>query len=202
MRDHRATGVLFAATGISGISLASSLLGLTLGLLLMLPGYALDHRRGRREALRCGRLRCWAAGASCPRFCWSPSRGVLALGFACWRGRLARTVKQTAWLCGHPSEARLAIESPQEHNRFPRSGHRRRMRARRADAPDVTKRGIYDPSPHFHCALDCNSRRRRLAYATYDYLQNIPVKTVTVATKHVVVANANLSLGRQLRKKT
>jgi pilus assembly protein CpaB len=39
-----------------------------------------------------------------------------------------------------------------------------------------------------------------LAYGTYDYLQNVPVKTVTVPTRKVVVANANLSLGRQLRR--
>src|SRR3954465_15789899 len=39
-----------------------------------------------------------------------------------------------------------------------------------------------------------------LAYGTYDYLQNVPVKTVTVPTRHVVVANADLSLGRQLRR--
>jgi pilus assembly protein CpaB len=39
-----------------------------------------------------------------------------------------------------------------------------------------------------------------LAYGTYDYLQNVPVKTVSVPTKKVVVANANLSLGRQLKR--
>jgi pilus assembly protein CpaB len=39
-----------------------------------------------------------------------------------------------------------------------------------------------------------------LAYGTYDYLQNMPVKTVTLPTKHVVVANADLSLGRALRR--
>jgi pilus assembly protein CpaB len=39
-----------------------------------------------------------------------------------------------------------------------------------------------------------------LAYGTYDYLQNVPVKTVTVPTRKVVVANADLSLGRQLRR--
>ncbi len=39
-----------------------------------------------------------------------------------------------------------------------------------------------------------------LAYGTYDYLQNVPVKTVTIPTRKVVVANANLSLGRQLRR--
>lgn len=38
-----------------------------------------------------------------------------------------------------------------------------------------------------------------LAFGTYDYLQNVPVKTVTVPTKRVVVANADLSLGSELR---
>src|SRR5438067_1166021 len=38
-----------------------------------------------------------------------------------------------------------------------------------------------------------------LAYATYDYLQNVPVKTIVVPTRHVVVANADLSIGRALR---
>ena len=38
-----------------------------------------------------------------------------------------------------------------------------------------------------------------LAYGTYDYLQNVPVKTVTVPTKRVVVANADLALGSELR---
>ena len=37
-----------------------------------------------------------------------------------------------------------------------------------------------------------------LAYATYDYLQNVPVKTVTVPTQPVVVAEANLPLGTEL----
>jgi pilus assembly protein CpaB len=39
-----------------------------------------------------------------------------------------------------------------------------------------------------------------LAYGTYDYLQNVPVKTVTVPTKRVVVANTDLTLGSELRR--
>ena len=39
-----------------------------------------------------------------------------------------------------------------------------------------------------------------LAYGTYDYLQNVPVKTVTVPTKKVVVANADIALGSELRR--
>ena len=38
-----------------------------------------------------------------------------------------------------------------------------------------------------------------LAYGTYDYLQSVPVKTVTVPTKRVVIANTDLSLGSELR---
>ena len=39
-----------------------------------------------------------------------------------------------------------------------------------------------------------------LAYGTYDYLQNVPVKTVTVPTRRVVVAAADLTLGTELRR--
>ncbi len=38
-----------------------------------------------------------------------------------------------------------------------------------------------------------------LAYATYDYLQNVPVKTVTVPTQSVVVAQVDLHLGAELK---
>lgn len=38
-----------------------------------------------------------------------------------------------------------------------------------------------------------------LAYGTYDYMKNAPVKTVNMATKRVVVANVALSLGSELR---
>jgi pilus assembly protein CpaB len=38
-----------------------------------------------------------------------------------------------------------------------------------------------------------------LAYGTYNYLQNVPVKTVTMPTRPVVVASADLQLGAELR---
>jgi pilus assembly protein CpaB len=38
-----------------------------------------------------------------------------------------------------------------------------------------------------------------LAAGTYNYLQNVPVKTVTVPTRSVVLANADLSLGHELQ---
>ncbi|HKY21893.1 MAG TPA: Flp pilus assembly protein CpaB [Vicinamibacterales bacterium] len=39
-----------------------------------------------------------------------------------------------------------------------------------------------------------------LAFGTYDYLQNVPVKTVTVPTRRVVVAGADLTIGAELRR--
>jgi pilus assembly protein CpaB len=39
-----------------------------------------------------------------------------------------------------------------------------------------------------------------LAYATYSFMQNQPVKTVTTPTQAVVVASADLSLGAELKK--
>jgi pilus assembly protein CpaB len=39
-----------------------------------------------------------------------------------------------------------------------------------------------------------------LAYGTYDYLQNVPVRTENVPTRKVVVATADFSLGRQLKR--
>lgn len=38
-----------------------------------------------------------------------------------------------------------------------------------------------------------------LAYGTYSYLQNVPVRTVTVPTRPVVVASADLHLGAELK---
>jgi pilus assembly protein CpaB len=39
-----------------------------------------------------------------------------------------------------------------------------------------------------------------LAYGTYDYLQNVPVKTITVPTSRVVVASADIALGSELER--
>jgi pilus assembly protein CpaB len=38
-----------------------------------------------------------------------------------------------------------------------------------------------------------------LAYGTYDYMQKVPVKTVSLPTRAVVVAAADLELGSELR---
>jgi prepilin peptidase CpaA len=112
-------GVAMAATGASGITLASSLLGVAVGLVLMLP----SHLFGATGA---GDVKLFAAAGAAlgaPRifaafFFVAIAGGVLALIVAAARGRLRRTVMQTAQLFGRPSEVRAAIESPAENNRF------------------------------------------------------------------------------------
>jgi prepilin peptidase CpaA len=115
-----ATGVTFAVTGVSGISPASSLLGLTFGLLLMLPGYIFGGTGAGDVKLFAAAGALLGAGKILSAFLFvAVAGGVLAVGFALHRGRLARTVKQTAQIFGRPSDAKAAIESPREHNRFP-----------------------------------------------------------------------------------
>jgi len=114
------SGVAFAATGVSRISLTSSLLGLTLGMALMLPGYIFRSTGAGDVKLFAAAGTVLGSGKILSAFLFvAIAGGVLAVGIAWHRGRLARTVKQTAWLCGHPSDAKAAIESPREHNRFP-----------------------------------------------------------------------------------
>ena len=56
---------------------------------------------------------------------------------------------------------------------------------------------VYVSSPCSSIALIAGGG---LAIGTYNYLQNVPVKTVTLPTTRVVIASNNLGLGRQLRR--
>jgi prepilin peptidase CpaA len=115
-----AAGLVLAASGISNISLSSSLLGLTLGFVMMMPGYLYGSMGAGDVKLFSAAGALLGMGRIVPAFFFvAIVGGVLALGFAWHRGRLARTVKQTAWLCSSPSAARDAIQSSHEHNRFP-----------------------------------------------------------------------------------
>lgn len=115
-----AAGLVLAATGASGITLQSSLLGFAIGFVLMLPGHVLG-------ATGAGDVKLFAASGAVlgvarvldAFILVALAGGVCALAIAWWRGRLARTMAQTLRLVGRPAEARAAIESPAEHNRFP-----------------------------------------------------------------------------------
>lgn len=114
-----ASGVVLAATGVSRISLASSLIGLTLGMALMLPGYIF-------RSTGAGDVKLFAAiGAVigpthiAVAFVYTAiAGGVLALIVAVQRRRLRQTIGGTAHLIVSARAAAAAIESPLEHNRF------------------------------------------------------------------------------------
>lgn len=112
-------GLTLAGTGVSGVSLAASLVGIMIGFTLMLPGHLLGATGAGDVKLFAAAGAVLGAGKMVPAFLFvALAGGVLAVGFAWWRGRLARTVHLTAQLCG-TSTAKAAIESPREHNRFP-----------------------------------------------------------------------------------
>jgi prepilin peptidase CpaA len=113
------SGVVFAACGISGLSVGASLAGFLLGLALMLPG----HLFGATGA---GDVKLFAAlGALigpapiATAFVYTAlAGGVLAIVIAIRRRRLQRTIGGAARLIVTIAANVPAIESPIEHNRF------------------------------------------------------------------------------------
>ena len=114
------SGVGFAVAGIGHVSVAASLAGLGLGLLLMLPG----HLFGGTGA---GDVKLFGAAGTLlgpapmiGAFLYtSLAGGALAVVVALQRRRFAQTVGRTARLVTQGSAAAAAIEAPQENNRFP-----------------------------------------------------------------------------------
>lgn len=114
------TGVALAISGISDVTVMSSLAGLAFGLLIMLPGHIIgatgagDVKLFAAAGTLLGSERVLAAFLS-----MAIAGGVLALIVACRRGRLARTARHMAGLIGRPAAMKAEIEAPVEHNRFP-----------------------------------------------------------------------------------
>jgi len=114
-----ATGVAFAASGLSGITIGASLTGFALGLALMLPG----HLFGATGA---GDVKLFAAlGALigpahiATAFVYTAlAGGVMAVVIAIRRRRLQRTIGRAAQLLSSAGGSAAAIESPLENNRF------------------------------------------------------------------------------------
>jgi prepilin peptidase CpaA len=115
-----AVGITLAATGTSGVSLTSSILGFFLGFLLMLPGHVLGSTGAGDVKLFAGAGAVIGVEQIVPAFLMTAiAGGALALAIAWQRGRLLRTFRLTARLFGRHAEAKADIESPGEHNRFP-----------------------------------------------------------------------------------
>jgi prepilin peptidase CpaA len=114
-----ASGVAFAAFGISGLTVGASLLGFVLGLVLMLPGHVIG-------ATGAGDVKLFAAvGAiigpahiATAFFYTALAGGVMAVIVALRRRRLQQTVGGTARLIVTAAANAREIESPLENNRF------------------------------------------------------------------------------------
>jgi prepilin peptidase CpaA len=113
------TGLALAAAGITGITLASSLVGLVLGVALMLPGHLFGATGAGDVKLFAAAGTVLGASHTFKAFLFvAIAGGVLAVAIAVRRGRLKHTVTRTAALCGRSSSARGEIESPAANNRF------------------------------------------------------------------------------------
>jgi prepilin peptidase CpaA len=115
-----AAGIALAVSGASGVTLRASLAGFAVALVLMLPGHILGATGAGDVKLFAAAGAVLGVGRVFDAFLLvALSGGLLALGVACQRGRLGRTLAQTARLCGRPTETRKTIEAPGQHNRFP-----------------------------------------------------------------------------------
>jgi len=113
-------GLGLAAAQLGTVGIGGAIIGCLLGFAFMLPGNMFGATGAGDVKLFAAAGALLGAGKILSAFLFvAVAGGVLAVGFALHRGRLARTVKQTAQIFGRPSDAKAAIESPREHNRFP-----------------------------------------------------------------------------------
>ena len=115
-----AAGLVAAAGGASDISFGSSLLGLAIGIMLMLPGH-LFGATGAGDVKLFGAV---GAVVGVERIMWAfgytaIAGGVLALIWALQRGRLTLTLRRVFGALGRHGQARATINAPGAHNRFP-----------------------------------------------------------------------------------
>ncbi len=114
-----AAGIALAATGTSGISVGWAALGLAVGLLVMMPGYVLGATGAGDVKLMAAIGAIVGPGLVVNAFLFTAlTGGVLALGVAALRGRLAATVQGTRELVTAPAVARETIVAPARGNRF------------------------------------------------------------------------------------
>jgi prepilin peptidase CpaA len=99
---------------------ASSAIGLVIGLVMMLPGHLFGATGAGDVKLFGAAGAMLGAGRILPAFLFMAiAGGVLAVFVAWQRGRLGQTVRHTAQLAGGNADAKAAIQSPRTNNRFP-----------------------------------------------------------------------------------
>lgn len=112
-------GIALAASGTSGLSLGGSLLGCVLGLLLMMPGYALGATGAGDVKLMAGVGAIVGPALVLSAFMFSAmAGGVLALIVAAQRQRLGATIAGTGRLMTAPASAPQEIRAASTVRRF------------------------------------------------------------------------------------
>ncbi|MBM3779380.1 MAG: prepilin peptidase [Acidimicrobiia bacterium] len=94
-------GLTLALTGTSGVTPASSTLGMVVGLALMLPGHVFGATGAGDVKLFAAAGAVLGAGRMLPAFAYvAIAGGALAVAIACGRGRLAPTLARAGGLVG------------------------------------------------------------------------------------------------------
>lgn len=114
------TGLVFAAAGLSGVSLAASAAGLGLGLAFMLPGF-LFGATGAGDVKLFAAMGTLVGPAHIGRafLITVIAGGVMAVVVATKRRRLQETLAGAASLVATRGSSAGAIEAPIRNNRFP-----------------------------------------------------------------------------------
>ena len=112
-------GIGLSAAGASGISAPASILGFFLGLLLMMPGYALGATGAGDVKLMAAVGAIVGPALVIPAFLFTAiAGGVLAIIVAARRKRLGATLAQTGRLVMAPGEAPQEIRAAASVSRF------------------------------------------------------------------------------------
>ena len=112
-------GLGLAATGFSGLTLAASVGGMVLGLLLMLPGHLFGATGAGDVKLMAAVGAILGPGLVIPAFLFTCiAGGVLAVAVAIGRRRLAATVAGTGRIIAAPAAARNDIQTAAASRRF------------------------------------------------------------------------------------
>ena len=112
-------GLGLAATGYSSVTVAASVGGMVLGLVLMLPGHALGATGAGDVKLMAAVGAIVGPGLVLPAFLFTCiAGGVLAVVVAIRRRRLAETVAGTGRLIAAPANARTEIQGAAAARRF------------------------------------------------------------------------------------
>ena len=112
-------GIGFAASGVSGVSLGASVVGLMLGFALMMPGHALGATGAGDVKLMAAVGAIVGPALVVSAFLFTAlAGGVLALVVAVRRQRLAATLAGTGRLIAAPGEAKQEIRAATGSSRF------------------------------------------------------------------------------------